>query len=105
MEDMVFVLKYINTELLIIAICLYCIGLFLKKAQFFRSEWAIPFIIWIFGVILTIVYMAFIVEGRITPEIFIDGFIQGTIISAVSVFANELIKQGLVKRVDDNDRK
>jgi hypothetical protein len=94
-------LQFVRPELLILVVVLGSIGLFLKKAPWFTDEWKIPFILWALGVVLAILYMGLILnEGPWSVVIFI-GFIQGTLIAALTVFFNEMIKQALVKRLDD----
>jgi hypothetical protein len=94
-------LQFVRPELLILVVVLGCIGLFLKKAPWFTGEWKIPFMLWALGIALAILYMGLILsEGPWGVVIFI-GFIQGTLIAALTVFFNEMIKQALVKRLDD----
>ena len=101
--NMELILKFVRPELFILVVFLWCLGLFLKKAPWFRAEWAIPFILLGVSVIFTIVYIAIVLGEGFLPEVIIMGIIQATIIAALAVFGNELLKQGFVKRVEDRE--
>lgn len=101
--NMELILKFIKPELFILVVFLWCLGLFLKKAPWFKAEWAIPFILLGVSVIFTIVYIAVVLGEGFLPEVIITGIIQATIIAALAVFGNELIKQGTVKRKEDKE--
>jgi len=100
--DMSIVLEFIRPELFILALFLWCIGLFLKTAPWFKSEWMIPFILLGVSLVVTVVYIAIVNGQGFTTVVFVTGIIQAVLIAAVAVFGNELIKQGLVKRKDDS---
>jgi len=101
--NMELILKFVRPELFILVVFLWCLGLFLKKAPWFRAEWTIPFILLGVSVIFTIVYIAIVLGEGFLPEVIIMGIIQATIIAALAVFGNELLKQGFVKRVEDRE--
>ena len=101
--NMELILKFVRPELFILVVFLWCLGLFLKKAPWFRAEWAIPFILLGVSVIFTIVYIAIVLGEGFLAEVIITGIIQATIIAALAVFGNELIKQGTVKRKEDKE--
>lgn len=101
--DMNILLEFIRPELFILVVFLWCLGLFLKKAPWFRDDWAIPFILLLIGLIITIVYIAIVLREGFIPEVIIMGIIQGVIITALAVFGNEIIKQLTIKRVEDKD--
>lgn len=102
--NMELILEFIRPELFILVVFLWCLGLFLKKAPWFRAEWAIPFILLGVSIIFTIVYIAIVLNEGFLAEVIITGIIQATIIAALAVFGNELLKQGFVKRVEDKQR-
>lgn len=99
--DMSNVIEFIRPELFILVIFLWCLGLFLKKAPWFAAEWSIPFILLGVSLIITIVYMAIVVELGFTPVVMVTGIIQSVLIAAVAVFGNEIIKQTITKRIED----
>ena len=101
--NMELILEFIRPELFILVVFLWCLGLFLKKAPWFKAEWAIPFILLGVSVIFTIVYIAIVLNEGFLAEVIITGIIQATIIAALAVFGNELLKQGFVKRVEDRE--
>lgn len=95
------IIQFIRPELFILIVFLWCLGLFLKKAPWFTAEWMIPFILLFISILITIAYMAIVNGEGFTSVVFVTGLIQAVIIAAVSVFGNELIKQGFVKRLED----
>lgn len=97
------VLKYIQPELFIMIVFVWCVGLFLKKNPAFKAEWSIPFILWGLSIAFTILYVGFVFEQGFAPPVIIANIIQGTIIAAVAVFGNEAIKQVSNKRHQDGD--
>lgn len=95
------ILEFIEPELFILVIFLWCVGLFLKKLKTFFNEWQIPFILLGIGIFMSISYIGVILNQGFTSEVIISGTIQGVLISALAVFGNELIKQGIKKRMED----
>ncbi|MDF2591407.1 MAG: Phage holin family Hol44, in holin superfamily [Clostridia bacterium] len=103
--DMEILLQFVKPELLILVAFLWCLGLFLKKAPWFKSEWMIPFILLLIGIIFAVIYSAIVLGEGFTIAGLIIGIIQGVIIAALTVFFNESVKQVLVKRQDDNPKR
>lgn len=99
MEELI--LQYIEPKLFIMVVFLYAIGLFLKLYKAFTEEWMIPTILLIISVVFTILVMAIMLGEGFTPMVLLTGTIQGVLISAVTVFSNELAKQFMVKRKGD----
>lgn len=97
-------INFIRPELLILVAVLWCFGLFLKKMPWFTAEWAIPFILLLMGIVLTILYLAIILNEGFTQITILMGIIQGILIAAVAVFFNESIKQLFIKRPEDKQR-
>lgn len=97
-------LQFIRPELMILVAALYCLGLFLKKMPWFTVEWAIPLILLVVGIVLTILYLAIILGEGFTQITILMGLIQGILVAAVAVFFNETVKQVFVKRLEDNTR-
>lgn len=98
--DWEMVISFIKPELFIVIVFLWCLGLFLKKAPWFKAEWTIPFVLLGISLIITVVYMAVVSEQGFNPVVIVTGIIQAVIIAAVSVFGNELVKQVFVKRTE-----
>jgi hypothetical protein len=97
-------LQFIRPELMILVAALYCLGLFLKKMPWFTAEWAIPLILLVIGIALTILYLAIILAEGFTQITILMGLIQGILVAAVAVFFNETVKQVFVKRIEDNSK-
>lgn len=95
------VVSFIQPELLIVVVFLWCIGLFLKKAPWFSAEWTIPFILLAISLVITILYLAIILGDGFSAKVILAGIIQAVILAAVAVFGNEILKQTIDKRLDD----
>lgn len=95
------IIDFIRPELFLLVIFLWCAGAFLKLVPWFKAEWMIPFVLWGIGLIMTIVYMAIVAGSGFTAVVIVTGIIQATLIAALAVFGNELIKQVTVKRKED----
>ena len=93
--------QFIRPELFILAAFLWCLGLFLKTAPWFKAEWAIPFILLFVSFVVTISYLAIVGGQGFTPTTIVIGCIQAVLIAALAVFGNELLKQTLQKRLND----
>lgn len=94
-------LEYIEPSLFILIIFLWALGLFLKKAPWFTQEWSIPYILLGVSTFFTIAYMSVIEGYGFSGKTVLIGIIQAVLIAAVAVFGNELVKQLISKRFDD----
>ena len=72
---------------------LYVLGLMIKQSKFIK-DWCIPWIILIIGICGTVPLMGFNTNS----------IIQGVLISGVTVFGNQLIKQTTVKSKEEQDK-
>ncbi len=99
--DMNIVFNQIKPEFIILVIALWCLGKFLKLIPTFKAEWVIPIILLGVGVLVTIVFEAFILREGINPITIVNGSIQGILVASVAVFGNEILKQINIKRLDD----
>jgi len=91
--DWTIVKEFIKPELLILGVFLYCVGMLLKLYPKFTKEWQIPFIVTLVSVVLTPLYMVFILKTGWSGEVIVSGLIQGVLLSALCVFANQIYKQ------------
>lgn len=96
--DWTVIKEFIRPELFILVVFLWVVGLFLKLVPTFKDEWKIPFILWIVGLVFSILYIAVILGEGWTGAVVIAALIQGTLIAGAAVFGNELSKQFRVKR-------
>jgi len=95
------ILEFIRPELSVLVVFLWCLGLFLKKAPWFTSEWMIPFLLLAVSLIVTIFHTAVVIGEGFSAAGIIKGVIEGVIIAAIAVFGNELVKQATVKRMQE----
>lgn len=101
MEQFEVLIQFIEPKLFILIPFIWSVGLFLKKAPSFPMDWMIPFILWVVSVCITVSYIAVVIGEGFTAVVILVGFIQGTLIAAVAVLCNEMIKQALIKRLAD----
>lgn len=78
--------QYLIEEALILIPVLYVIGMFFKSIEIIKDKY-IPMIIWVFGVALSMSMLGLNVQG----------FIQGTLVAGVSVFASQVYIQTFKK--------
>lgn len=93
MEELL--ISYISPTLLFMVVVLYGLGLIFKRAGFIPDKF-IPLILAGVGVLLCCLY-EFAVLG-FSLEAAFDGIVQGILVSAVSVFGDQVIKQ--LKKVE-----
>lgn len=93
--------QFITPSLLVLVAFVYAVGLFLKRLPAFRSNWALPLILWGVGIAASLLVMVIQLKEPFAAVTILDGFIQGTIVAAAAVFGNQLYKQTMVKRVQD----
>ena len=73
--DLNVILQYVRPELLIVVLACYVVGLFLKSSKL--QDWLIPYILLVFAIIFTIVYMAIVLGEGFSAKVIITGFIRG----------------------------
>lgn len=81
---------YIKSELLVLVVVLYFIGIALKQSKI--KDNYIPLILGVAGIALAIAYVS-ITTGVLNAEAVLTGFIQGILCAAGSVYANQMFKQ------------
>lgn len=96
--------NFIRKDLLIICAVLYALGYFLKLYPKFKNDWTIPFILLGTSVVICPVYLIIVIGLGPLAEIIISGIIQGILIAALAVFANQLIKQISSKRLKNQQK-
>lgn len=86
------ILNLVRPELIIIIVCCYILGLFLKATSRIEDK-LIPIVILLFGIIFTILYIAIVLGEGLTGKVFIVGILQGLICTAIAVYGNQVFKQ------------
>lgn len=92
------ILAFIQPELFILIVFLYCVGLFLKKWDGFTKEWTIPYILLAVSFVITLAYVSIVLGAGFSPPVIVAVVIQSVLIAAVTVFGNEVVTQTLIKR-------
>jgi hypothetical protein len=90
----------IKPDLFIIVALCYVFGLFLKNLPKVK-DWTIPFILLLFSIVMTVMYIAVVLGEGFTAKVIVLGIIQGFLCAAVAVYGNEALKQLVVKRPKD----
>lgn len=93
--DLSIVLQFIRPELIIVIVACYILGMFLKSSA--MKDWLIPYVLLAVAIVLTIAYMAVVLNLGLTGKVIIEGFIQGLFAAALAVYGNQLIKQAVQK--------
>lgn len=81
--------QFINQELIILIAVIYGAGELLKRTPLLKQDWLIPIILWGIAIVLSF----FMGNGD-----FANAFAQGTLITAMAVFGNQVYKQVVNKR-------
>lgn len=93
--DITILQEYIKPELLVVAIVLYFIGMGIKNTEKISDKY-IPIILGVVGVIIAGIYVlatsTFNGYQSVLMAIF-TALVQGILVAALSVYANQLIKQ------------
>lgn len=93
--DITILQEYVKPELLVVAVVLYFIGMGLKKTEKISDKY-IPIILGVIGVIFSGIYVIatsdFSGYQSVLMAIF-TALVQGILVAALSVYANQLIKQ------------
>lgn len=82
--------SYINAELLVLVPVLYALGAVIKNSEKVKDNY-IPLILTIVGIALSGLYVL-ATEGVTLLSIF-TGIVQGVLVAAAAVYANQVIKQ------------
>lgn len=94
----------VTPELVFLVAFIVAVGLFLKKLPAFKAEWTIPLILWAVAIAAAVLVQAIQLGQSFTPQTLLNGVIQGTFIAAAAVFGNELVKQVVKKRPEDQEK-
>lgn len=89
--DFSLVLQFIKPELIIVMVACYVLGMFLKASA--AKDWLIPYLLLVFAIVLTIAYLAVVLDEGFTGKAIVVGIIQGLFAAALAVYGNQLIKQ------------
>lgn len=92
------VFSFIQPELFILVIFLYCVGLFLKLFKGFQKEWMIPYLLLLISFVITLAYIAIYLGEGFSASVVIAAVIQSVLVAAVTVFGNELISQFMKRK-------
>lgn len=88
-------MNYIKPELLVVAIVLYLLGIWMKKAEFVKDK-HIPFLLGMTGILICGLWVASVSRFETIHDIFAGIFAmvtQGILVAGLSTYVNQIAKQ------------
>ena len=89
------IMNYIKPELIVVAVVLYFVGMWLKKAQAVKDKY-IPLILGGIGIILCAIWVfatSTIGSGQDSAMAVFTAIVQGILVAGVSTYINQIVKQ------------
>ena len=89
------IMNYIKPELIVVAIVLYFVGLWIKKAESIKDKY-IPCILGGSGIVLSAIWVFANSQIGTVQEVLMAVFtsiVQGILVAGLSTYVNQLIKQ------------
>lgn len=89
------IMNYIKPELIVVAVVLYFIGMWLKKAQAVKDKY-IPLILGGIGIVLCAIWVlatSTIGTGQEIAMAVFTAIVQGILVAGVSTYINQIMKQ------------
>lgn len=89
------IMNYVKPELIIVAIVLYFLGTWLKKAAFIKDKY-IPLVLGIVGIFVCgiwVVATATFATGQDIASAIFASITQGILVAGLSTYANQIVKQ------------
>lgn len=89
------IMNYIKPELIVVAVVLYFVGMWLKKAQAVKDKY-IPLILGGIGIILCAIWVfatSTIGSGQDIAMAVFTAIVQGILVAGVSTYINQIVKQ------------
>lgn len=89
------IMNYIKPELIVVAVVLYFVGMWLKKAQAVKDKY-IPLILGGIGIVLCAIWVfatSTIGTGQEIAMAAFTAIVQGILVAGVSTYINQIVKQ------------
>lgn len=89
------IMNYIKPELIVVAVVLYFVGMWLKKAQAVKDKY-IPLILGGIGIVLCAIWVfatSTIGTGQEIAMAVFTAIVQGILVAGVSTYINQIVKQ------------
>ena len=89
------IMNYIKPELIVVAVVLYFVGMWLKKAQAVKDKY-IPLILGGISIILCAIWVfatSTIGSGQDIAMAVFTAIVQGILVAGVSTYINQIVKQ------------
>lgn len=89
------IMNYVKPELLIVAIVLYFLGTWLKKAAFMKDKY-IPLVLGIVGIFVCGIWVMATASFATAQDIALAVFtaiVQGILVAGLSTYVNQIFKQ------------
>ena len=88
-------MNYVKPELIVVAVVLYFVGMWLKKAQAVKDKY-IPLILGGIGIVLCAIWVfatSTIGTGQEIAMAVFTAIVQGILVAGVSTYINQIVKQ------------
>ena len=89
------IMNYIKPEQIVVAVVLYFVGMWLKKAQAVKDKY-IPLILGGIGIVLCAIWVfatSTIGSGQDIAMAVFTAIVQGILVAGVSTYINQIVKQ------------
>ena len=89
------IMKYVEPELVVVAVVLYFIGMWIKQGQLIKDKY-IPLVNGAVGIVLCAIYVLATTTFGNTQEFALGAFtalIQGILVAGLSTYVDQIIKQ------------
>lgn len=93
MEDVSFLLEFLDSEVVIIAVFLYILGMWVKSVVTELYTHYIPFMLWFIGSIMVLICTLYTGGSGFNGYVLIQAIIQGAIASALAVNGSQMVIQ------------
>lgn len=90
------IMSFIPSNLLIVIVAIYVVGVFLKKIEMIKDKY-ITILLMLFGITFAVLLSIINAKYKVSLEVIVNGLLQGILCWGVSVGVNQTVKQ-LVKQ-------
>lgn len=86
------IMSFIPSNLLIVIVAIYVVGVFLKKIEMIKDKY-ITILLMLFGITFAVLLSIINAKYKVSLEVIVNGLLQGILCWGVSVGVNQTIKQ------------
>ena len=86
------IMSFIQSNLLIVIVAIYVVGVFLKKIEMIKDKY-ITILLMLFGITFAVLLSIINAKYKVSLEVIVNGLLQGILCWGVSVGVNQTVKQ------------